>query len=73
MNKEEHATYSRKMYHTNKEYRRRRNEASKKWSIDNREKVNASYRKVYAEMSEADKEIRLMKVRDMRDLGLWKK
>ena len=53
--------------------RLRKNITSKKWIKKNKVRVNAHYRKLYAELPVDEKELRLLKVRDMRDLGLWKK
>lgn len=53
--------------------RLRKNIASKKWIEKNRVRVNAHYRKLYSEQPFEEKELRLIKIREMRELGLWQK
>lgn len=70
--KQELATKQRERYHSDKVYRKKHIETAIKWANKNREQINASVKRRYANLSITKKKAILAKVRRMRKLGLWK-
>jgi len=69
--KQEMAEWFRNKYRTDEKFRKKYNDSAKKWSKNNRKRVNTNARKLYANLDDQKKEIRLIKIRLMRELRLW--
>lgn len=63
----------RKRYHSDEDYRKRVILKVVGWQKKNRDKVNETKRKHYANLPPEVKKVRLEKLKKMRQLGKWKK